>query len=92
MYKIVYHPKVGNDTRNIPADWNKRIEKIIEERLSEYPEIFGKPLRRTLKNYFRLRVGDYRVIYRLEKSIVIILIIGHRSEVYDQILKRITLP
>lgn len=45
---------------------------------------FGKPLRYSLKGARRLRVGDYRVIYTIEPSDVILIVkIGHRREVYE---------
>ncbi len=47
------------------------------------PQEFGEPLRRTLKGYWKLRVGDYRVIYKVIGITVLILRIGHRREVYE---------
>ncbi len=47
------------------------------------PQEFGEPLRRTLKGYWKLRVGDYRVIYKVIETTVLILRIGHRREVYE---------
>lgn len=89
MYKIVYHPKVANDLLKLSVKWQEKIKWAIEERLTISPEIYGKPLRKSLKGYWKLRIGDYRAIFRLEKSLVIIFIIGHRSVVYNQIEKRI---
>jgi mRNA interferase RelE/StbE len=65
----------------------KKIHRAILERLTTKPDLYGKPLRRSLKGYRKLRVGDYRVIFRIEKNIVKIFIIQHRSRVYDQIDK-----
>jgi len=44
------------------------------------PELYGKPLRRSLKGYRKLRVGDYRVIFRIEKHFIKIFVIQHRSK------------
>ena len=54
-------------------------------KLYEDPENFGKPLSRELKGKFRLRVGDYRLLYTLnkEKNLVTIFDIGHRKDVYE---------
>lgn len=62
------------------------IKKAIEERLMTDPIGFGKPLRYSLKGHRRLRVGDYRVVYRIEqaKRIVIVAVIKHRKEVYEE--------
>ena len=43
-----------------------KIKKAIEERLTLDPIGFGKPLRYSLKGHRRLRIGDYRVVYRIE--------------------------
>lgn len=88
-FKIIYHPLVvRDDIPRLSSEWKAKIQKAIEERLTTYPETYGKPLRRSLKGYRKLRVGDYRVIFRLEKNIVKILIIQHRSVIYDKIGKR----
>ena len=43
-----------------------------------------EPLKRQLKGMFKLRVGDYRVIYELlrEERTILVHLIGHRSKVY----------
>lgn len=88
-FKVIYHPLVvHDDIPKLSAEWKAKIQKAIEERLTTHPEIFSKPLRRSLKGYRKLRVGDYRVIFLLEKSTVKILTIQHRSVVYDRINKR----
>lgn len=46
---------------------------------------FGKPLRYSLKGHRRLRVSDYRIVYRIEPEIktVIIVAIKHRKDIYE---------
>ena len=83
-FAIQYHEAVvKEDIPKLPKINRERIKKAIEEKLTNYPEQFGKPLRRSLKGYRKLRVGDYRVIFRIEKRIVKILIIQHRTIVYN---------
>ena len=90
IFKIIYHPLVGrDDIPKLSLEWKTKIQKAIEERLTTHPEIYGRPLRRSLKGYRKLRVGDYRVIFLLEKNTIKILVIQHRSIVYDRINKRI---
>lgn len=62
----------------------RKIKTAIEEKLTVHPEVFGKPLRFSLKGHRSLRVGEYRVIFRIQKQSVIILIIAHRSTVYQK--------
>lgn len=89
-YDIYYHKLVvKEDILFLALAWKLKIKHAIEERLSSHPEIYGKPLRQSLKGYRKLRVGDYRVIFRIEKTTVKIFIIKHRSVVYELIKKRI---
>lgn len=89
-FKIIYHEAVvKEDIPKLSHEWRRNIKYAIEEKLIERPEVFGKPLRRSLKNYRKIRVGDYRIIFRVEDSMVIIFFIAHRSIVYKKAHKRI---
>lgn len=89
-FNIVYHELVvKKDIPRISTTDKTRIKQAIEEKLTIEPEVFGKPLRRSLKGYRKLRVGDYRVIFRIEQQTVKVLCIGHRSVVYHEADKRI---
>jgi mRNA interferase RelE/StbE len=91
MRKIVYYPLViKKDIPALDASMKLRIKSAIENKLMTSPEIFGIPLRQSLHGYRKLRVGDYRIIFFLEKERVIIFAILHRSYVYQIILSRIT--
>lgn len=83
-YTIWYHPDVPNDIVKFPDNVKVRIKHAIEHRLLADPLKYGEPLRRTLKGYRKLRVGDYRVIFKVEKKTIIVLKIGHRKEVYKK--------
>ncbi len=88
-FKIVYHELVvKEDIPWLGAPNKARVKKAIEGKLSSAPEVFGKPLRRSLKGYRKLRVGDFRVIFRIEGQTVKVLIIGHRSIVYKMASNR----
>jgi mRNA interferase RelE/StbE len=73
---------VAEDIPALPAKERASIRRAIEKKLTRNPETFGKPLRRSWKGYRRLRVGDYRVIFRIEEQRVLIFCIGHRKDVY----------
>jgi mRNA interferase RelE/StbE len=89
-YTIVYHPRVAKeDLPKIPQNIKRIIQRAVEERLFFNPVAYGQPLRKSLKGYRKLRVGDYRVIYEIQKNEVIIFKIGHRKEVYSQIFSRL---
>ncbi len=85
MYFIEYLENVfKEDIPSLNKIMRERIQKAIEERLAFNPIEFGKPLQYSLKGCRRLRVGDYRIIYKIEEpSTVLIVKIGHRKEVYE---------
>jgi len=81
-----YHPAVRDeDLPLIDRRTKDRIRKAIEERLQRAPQDYGKTLRKSLKGYWKLRVGDYRVVFKLIESEVWILGIRHRKSVYTDI-------
>ena len=89
-YALVYHPDILRyDLPRIPRNIKETIKRAIEERLFKNPVLSGKPLRQSLKGHRKLRVGDYRVIYRIPGNSIVILKIGHRNEVYAKVLTRI---
>ena len=77
---------VKDDIPSLPSSMKAMVKRAIEERLMLDPVSFGKPLRHSLKGHRRLRVGDYRVIYRIEamKHLVVIIAIKHRKNVYEE--------
>ena len=89
-FELRYHPDVRNiDIPQLNETLKKRIRNGIEERLSLFPQRYGEPLRKTLKGYWKLRVGDYRVVYKIEGNEVWIFAIINRKDVYGKIVKRI---
>lgn len=90
MFRVSYHYLVmRDDIPKLSAVWKKNIRQAIETKLTIHPEVYGKPLRRSLKNYRKLRVGGYRIIFKIEGSNVKIFIIQHRSKIYSDVEKRI---
>lgn len=88
-FEVSYHSKViKEDIKDLPPVWRDKVRSMIEEKLMVAPDFYGKPLRRSLKGYRKLRVGDYRVVFRINGNNVYILAIMHRSVVYKKISKR----
>ncbi len=89
-YEILYADKVvKNDIPKISGIYKVRIQEAIETKLETSPDFFGKPLRRSLKGYLKLRVGDYRIVFRIENQKVKIFVIAHRKVVYELMYGRI---
>ena len=89
-FNLIYHADVKRvDLPKIDMKDRSMIKRAIEERLATRPEVFGKPLQRTLKGYWRLRVGEYRVVFKIVENDILILGIIHRKDVYQRVKKRI---
>lgn len=89
MHIIRYDSRVLLDLKRIDASVKEKIRNSIESKLATEPEIFGKPLRRSLAGFRVLRVGDYRVVFLLKGGVVLILIIGNREYIYKEAQKRL---
>ncbi len=56
----------------------------VFERLQKWPDVSGaKPMRKEWAGHFRIRVGDWRIIFRLVSPDVIVVRIQHRRDVYE---------
>lgn len=89
VFKVIYHPATkALDIPRLDLRLKNRIKNAIETRLAAAPHQYGEPLRKTLKGYWKLRVGDYRVVYKITGDEVWILGIIHRKDVYQKIGKR----
>lgn len=92
-YEIIYHELVAEDLKGMPKETVLRVMRDINRKLSVSPETFGKRLRGELKGYLRIRVGEYRIVYRFSETDrkVRILKIGQRKDaiVYIDSAKRV---
>ncbi len=82
MYKIILEKKPEIFFRKLERKEQERIAKKFNE-FENNPEL-GKPLTGKLAGLWSLRIGDYRAIYQIRKSELIILVlkIRHRKSVY----------
>lgn len=88
-YSLKYHRLVFGEVEVLDSFWRGQVLSAIEEKILTRPEIFGKPLRRSLKGCRSLRVGDYRIVFKIEQNTIRILAIIHRSRDYKGIERRI---
>lgn len=89
-YSISLHPAViEKDIPALDAFWRGAVRDAIRGKLVSEPELYGKPLRQSLKGHRSLRVGDYRIVFRIENAVIRIIAILHRSSNYKGVDKRI---
>jgi mRNA interferase RelE/StbE len=69
-------------------------DKIISEinSLIDNPRPVGAVKLTGSDNLFRMRIGDYRIIYAVEDDLLVVLIVeaGHRREIYRKLDKKLT--
>jgi len=85
-FSVFLHPKAAKALKRIEESIGLRIVERLRE-LRDRPERVGKRLK--YSDFWSLRVGDYRVIYEVDrgKDQVVVLFIGHRKKVYDDFSK-----
>ena len=84
MYKVQFSKQAGKDIRNLPKTVIKRVI-IASEGLATNPQPNGcKKLLGTKENLYRVRIGDYRIIYIIEETIRVVTVrnVRHRKDVY----------
>ena len=81
FFKVIWNEKAYEELEKLEPSISKRIFKKVEE-LQENP--YNKDIKR-LKGIeaFRLRIGDYRVIFSVERETIKILKVGHRRNIYN---------
>ena len=94
MWTVLIHPLVwSEDLKRLDPSVSRQIVQTLRKRLSADPKAYGHPLREEFSGLWRLRVGDYRVVYRIvqDRVEVLILKIGIRRdfEVYRQLVERL---
>jgi mRNA interferase RelE/StbE len=85
-WKIEYLASAAKSFRKIDPQQRRRIRAFLEERLValDHPCQLGKPLKGELMEFWRYRVGDYRVICQIQEDRLVVLVVraAHRKDVY----------
>jgi mRNA interferase RelE/StbE len=85
-YRLLLKPAVEKELAALPPQILRRVDIVIRS-LAENPRPPGAKLLHGGKRVLRIRVGDYRVLYRVLKDRLVILVVGvgHRREVYREL-------
>ena len=86
MYRVTWDRKVYRELGSIDQKIASAIVKKTEKYLALDPQKLGEPLVGKFRKYWKYRVGDYRVIYRIDtmSNCIIISKVRHRSSVYKK--------
>jgi mRNA interferase RelE/StbE len=83
-YSLVYTSRAIKDLKQVDQRTKKRIGNALL-RYSEDPLKFAEKLTDPRLGTYRFRVGDYRVIFDLETTDIVVLRIGHRKDIYRRL-------
>lgn len=84
MVRVEISPAARKSLIQLPLGMVQRIHDVIA-RLERWPEVSGtKPLRGELKGHFRVRSGDWRIVFHLQGDLLIIDKIDNRKDVYTR--------
>ena len=86
-YALVHSKEALKDLKGLDSSVSRFIYAWLKKNIDgcSDPRIHGKGLTANHSGQWRYRVGNYRIICKIEddKVIVLVLTIGHRSTVYD---------
>ena len=86
-YTIRFTPKAAKQVGKLDSAAAKRIRDFLEQKLSQLdnPRQLGKKL--VNEEFWRYRVGDYRILTNIDDDQILILIVevAHRREVYNKL-------
>ena len=82
-YRIEVAPRAVRELRALPQAVRRRVGRRILA-LARDPRPYGSRKLEGMEDLYRLRVGDYRVVYRIEDGVLLVLIVRvrHRRDAY----------
>ncbi len=86
MFEIKFTPEALRNLKNLQVKFQRQIAKKIEF-LRKDPFSSDSIKLKGHETFYRIRSGDYRIIYEiLDKELIILVIkIGHRRDIYDKL-------
>jgi mRNA interferase RelE/StbE len=86
-WHVEFDARAAHELRKLDRAVQQLILRYLRVRIAtaDDPRRFGRALTGDLKGLWRYRVGDYRIVAKIEddRLIVLIVTVGHRREVYD---------
>ena len=83
LYRVEFKPSAARALRKLDADIQRRVIARVET-LAENPRPPGAEKLEGMRDLYRIRVGDYRIIYQVADKVLLVLVVrvGHRRDVY----------
>lgn len=85
-YVIEISPKAARELAALPMEIRREIGTVIND-LSDNPRPRGIKRLQGHRDIYRVRVRDYRLLYRIQDSVLIVIVVrvGNRAEVYKRL-------
>mgnify|MGYP001558984194 CR=1 FL=1 len=84
--KVVFTREAEHDLRRLGREVASRIVSKIIWQAEHFAEQIPQPLGAGFRGFFKLRVGDWRVVYEIEHTagLLVVHLIDHRSRIYER--------
>ena len=82
MFKIEWTEEAVRDLEKLDRQVAIRILRKLDWFSKNFTRVVPEPLSGGFKGTYKLRVGDWRVVYTIEDDIIVVQSIGHRREIY----------
>ncbi len=89
-YTILFKRSALKELKKLPKEFSIQVAKDIDD-LAKNPRPHGCKKLASNENLYRIRSGNYRIIYQIQEKMLIVLVVrvGDRKEVYRNILNAI---
>ncbi len=84
MKKITYHKKAIDNLLKMPKNWRLRILAKIEQYADNPQSLANNVIRMKGEPHYRLRVGDYRVVFDDQDTVIDVIRVDSRGNVYKK--------
>ena len=83
-WQIRLTPKAEKDLKKLGVEESRRVVRYLRERVAQDPRATGKAVKGQLREFWRYRVGNYRILAKIQDKELLVLIVqvGHRSRIY----------
>lgn len=84
-FELLFTKKARKEISKLDPDAHAQVMEAIEDLQREARPTNSKPLAGELKGYWRLRTGDYRVLYKIKDKQLQVVVVraGHRKDICD---------
>lgn len=81
VYRLVFTQRAVRDLETLDPQARRRIGQALA-RYQQMPLQFARQMAAPSLGDYRFRIGDYRVIFDLDGDAIVVLRVGHRSQIY----------